>query len=142
MQEITKYLSNDGEEFETEEECLEHERQYDSKTLEIAGVKFIVDYGSTYKIKTFFEIYQDQSEENIVAIYFPNFTKILYHNLGEIWDNYFEYVTNPCDNVCFYNNKVNKSLLLHLDTDTEEWDDFYEKYDYLKELKNKIENIL
>lgn len=126
MTEITKYIADDGTEFEDEDECLDYERTSTMKAIK--GVKFFSEDGK--------EITNYSSLEDLLDLSyfikitdkddFDKFEELLYDELG------CSYWADGWDSL-----KGEKGLFFY-DEDRDSWISWEAEYDKLREIRRKM----
>ena len=126
MTEVTKYIANDGKEFEDEDECLDYERTSTMKAIK--GVKFFSEDGK--------EITNYSSLEDLLDLSyfikitdkddFDKFEELLYDELG------CSYWADGWDSL-----KDEKGLFFY-DEDRDSWISWEAEYDKLREIRRKM----
>lgn len=126
MKEITKYIADDGTEFEDEDECLDYERTEKMKTIK--GVKFFFENGkeiSDYENfedlldRTFFIRITDKDD-------FDKFEEMLYNEIS------YYYGTDG------WRDLENEIGLFFYDKDLDRWMNWDKQYDKLLEIRKKM----
>ena len=127
MKEITKYIADDGTEFEDEDECLYYERTEKMKTVK--GVKFFFENGkeiSDYENledlldRTCFIRITDKED-------FDKFEEILYEEFGgDYWADGWDSLRG-------------ETGLFYYDKDFTRWMSWDEQYDKLREIRRKMD---
>lgn len=126
MKEITKYVANDGTEFENEYECLDYERTEGMKAIK--GVKFffengkeITEYSNLEDLlnRSYFIIITDRND-------FDKFEDLLYDEFDcNYWAEGWE-------------NLQGKTGLFYYDEYFDRWVSWDEQYDKLREIRRKM----
>ena len=126
MKEITKYIADDGTEFEDEDECLYYERT--EKMKSIKGVKFFFENGkeiSDYENledmldRTYFIRITDKED-------FDKFEEMLYEEIGSYyWADGWRGLKGEIG-------------LFFYDEDLDRWMNWDEQYDKLIEIRRKM----
>ena len=126
MREITKYVADDGTEFEDEDECLDYERTEKMKTIK--GVKFFFENGK--------EISDYSSLEDLVdRSYFikitdkDDFDKLEEMVFDELHRHYWAYG---------WDDLKDKTGLFYYDEAFDGWLSWDEQYDKLLEIRKKM----
>ena len=127
MKEITKYIADDGTEFEDEDECLYYERTEKMKTIK--GVKFffgngeeITNYSSLEDLlnRSYFIKITDEND-------FDKFEEIISDEFGgDYWADGWDSLRG-------------ETGLFYYDEDFERWMSWDEQYDKLREIRRKID---
>ena len=127
MREITKYVANDGTEFEDEEECRYYEMTEGMKTIK--GVKFFSENGK--------EITNYSSLEDLLNSSY--FIKITNEN---DFDKFEEIISDEFGGDYWadgWNSLRGETGLFYYDKDFERWISWDEQYDKLREIRRKID---
>lgn len=126
MTEITKYIADDGTEFEDEDECLDYERTTSMKKIQ--GVKFFFENGKEVTDYSSLEDLLDRSyfikitnEDD-----FNKFEELLYDELGcSYWAD-------------GWNSLKGEKGLFYYDEDRDCWVSWEAEYDKLREIRRKM----
>ena len=126
MKEITKYIADDGTEFEDEDECLDYERTENMRSIQ--GVKFffengkeITDYSNLEDLldRSYFIKITDKND-------FAKFEELLYDELGcSYWAD-------------GWGSLKGEKGLFYYDEDRDCWVSWDEEYDKLREIRRKM----
>lgn len=127
MTEITKYIADDGKEFDDEDDCLDYERGI--KIKDIYGFKTYDQYGK----EIFPKDYISDMNDFIYDVYFIKVTNI------KGWEEFENLCYDEFD-TCFYDGleEISETGLYFKDDDScwTNWDHEYEK---LREIRKKID---
>lgn len=126
MEVITKYVANDGTEFENEDECLDYERVEGMRAIQ--GVKFffengkeITDYSDLEDLldRSYFIKITDEDD-------FTKFEELLYDELGcGYWAD-------------GWGSLKGERGLFYYDEDRDCWVSWDDEYDKLREIRRKM----
>lgn len=128
MTEITKYIADDGKEFEDEDECLDYER----------GIKVLKAYG--------FRVYDRQGKEIFPKDYVKDMDEFSYdayyikvENIRG-WEE-FEDLCNDEFDTYFYDglDEISETGLYFKDDDHDCWTNWDYEYEKLREIRKKMD---
>lgn len=126
MEVITKYVAEDGTEFEDEDECLTYERTEGMKNLK--GVKFFYENGQ--EITTYSSLEDLLDSSYFIKITdekdFSKFEELLYDEVGcQYWAD-------------GWNSLRGEKGLFYYDENCDCWMSWDEQYDKLREIRRKL----
>lgn len=128
MKEITKYIADDGKEFDDEDECLDYER----------GIKILKVYG--------FRAYDRQGKEIFPKDYVRNMDDFNYdacyikvENIRG-WEEFEELCIDEFE-TCFYDglDNISENGLYYKDDDHDCWTSWDYEYEKLRNIRRKMD---